>query len=86
MSRRVRPGEPVAGPETLAPSGPLVTGRAPDFHWYGRPVFRCRFCGEKYERVENLDSVLKHEEELHGVIRMSPILGADGKPLTVSEA
>ena len=62
-------------------------GRAPDFLWSGRPVYRCQVCGEKYERLENLDAVLRHEEEAHGAgIRVSAILGADGNPLTILEA
>jgi len=69
-----------------SPAG-MAQGREPDFLWYGRPVFRCRECGDKYERVENLEAVLRHEEETHGVVaRPSPILGTDGKPLTVLEA
>ena len=60
--------------------------REPAFYWSGRPVYRCRVCDDKYERVENLDSVLKHEAEQHGgSMRPSAILGADGKPMSVEE-
>jgi hypothetical protein len=59
--------------------------RQPDFHWAGRPVYRCRICG-RYERVENLAAVEEHEAAAHGpVVRPSPILGEDGKPLLVVE-
>lgn len=60
--------------------------RKPDFHWNGRPVYRCQICGPRYERVENRASVLKHETEVHGsMIRPSRILGTDGEPLLVEE-
>jgi hypothetical protein len=68
--------------------GPLVVAREPDFRWSGRPVYRCRFCGAHYERVENLPAVLEHEAEAHPQIRAvreSRILGHDGKPLEVAE-
>ncbi len=73
---------------TEAPAQPpRAEEREPDFLWYGRPVYRCQVCGDKFERVENLESVLKHEAEEHGgAVRPSPILGADGKPLLVEEA
>ena len=61
--------------------------RAPDFVWAGRPVFRCRWCGDRFERVEDVASVIRHEQEAHaqsGVPRVSPILGPDGLPLVVS--
>jgi hypothetical protein len=74
-------------PATASTQAPKAEEREPDFCWYGRPVYRCRECGDKYERVENLESVLRHEEEVHGgAVRQSSILGADGKPLTVLEA
>lgn len=58
--------------------------RQPTFLWGGRPVFRCGHC--PYERVENLDAVLKHEAEAHApVVHESPILGPDGAPLMVAE-
>lgn len=66
-----------------------VAERAPDFLWYGRPVFRCRFCGRRYERVENLEAVLEHERDAHAQetreLRESHILGTDGNPLLVAE-
>lgn len=68
-----------------------IETREPDFLWQGtRPVFRCRFCGDHFERVENLEAVLKHEREAHGeknvaAIRTSRILGEDGNPLQVEE-
>lgn len=37
--------------------------RSPDFHWKGRPVFRCTREGCRYERVENLEAVLRHEQD-----------------------
>jgi len=79
--------ERVLAPKETSLQPPKVEVREPDFLWSGRPVYRCRECGDKYERVENLVSVLKHEEERHGLLpRPSSILGADGKPLTVLEA
>ena len=60
--------------------------REPDLLWSGRPVYRCQICGPRYERVENLASVLDHEREAHGLtIRPSRILGTDGEPLLVEE-
>jgi hypothetical protein len=74
-----------AKPAPVAP--PVVEERAPDFLWSGEPVYRCRVCGDRYERRGNLESVLKHEAEEHGpTVRPSAILGTDGKPLTVLEA
>ncbi len=65
---------------------PKADERAPDFLWSGRPVYRCRVCGDRYERVENLAAVLEHEAEQHGsAIQPSRILGVDGKPLLVRE-
>lgn len=60
--------------------------RRPDFYWAGRPVYRCRECGKRYERVENLAAVLEHETRDHGVpARVSPILGPSGEQLVVVE-
>jgi hypothetical protein len=69
---------------------PAVEAREPDFLWQGtRPVYRCRFCGDHFERVEDLDAVLKHEQEVHAEkespVRTSRILGEDGNPLQVEE-
>jgi hypothetical protein len=62
--------------------------RAPDFVWAGRSVFRCRWCGDRFERVEDVASVIRHEQEVHEVnaaaSRVSSILGPDGLPLVVS--
>jgi hypothetical protein len=67
----------------------VIDAREPDFHWGGRPVYRCQLgCGDRFERVENLEAVLRHEEEAHASsrsVRMSSILGADGQPLQVVE-
>jgi hypothetical protein len=58
--------------------------REPDFHWGGRPVFVCPHC--PYERVENLDAVLRHEAEAHRpVIRESQLVGPGGEPLLMAE-
>jgi hypothetical protein len=66
-----------------------VSGREPDLHWKGRPVYRCRICGPRFERVGNLKAVLNHEAANHAPapprLRESPILGADGQPLVVKE-
>jgi uncharacterized protein YbaR (Trm112 family) len=69
-------------------SEPAQAEREPDFYWSGHPVFRCRSCGRRYERVENLPAVLEHEAEAHPkivAVRESRILGHDGKPLQVAE-
>ena len=66
---------------------PAIDSRKPDYMWNGLPVYRCRWCGDKYERVDKLDAVEAHEKEQHGpYLRPSAILGADGEPLTVEEA
>ena len=66
-----------------------VIAREPDFFWKKRPVFRCRVCGPRFERVVNLKAVLDHEAANHAPapprMRESPILGADGQPLVVKE-
>jgi hypothetical protein len=88
VSRAMVPAGIVDGMETVKPSGPLVLEREPDFYWSGHPVFRCRFCGRKYERVANLPAVLGHEAEAHPkivAVRESRVLGHDGKPLQVAE-
>ena len=60
--------------------------RPPAYVWGGRPVWRCRFCGERYSRVEDLDAVLRHEAEAHQeTVRQSEILGPDGQPFHVEE-
>lgn len=62
---------------------PAPTGeRAPDFYWSGKPVFRCREC--PYERVENLEAILEHEQGHQAPARTSAILGSDGAPLQVT--
>lgn len=60
--------------------------RKPDFHWGGRPVYRCRKC--PYERVENLAAVLQHEAAAHPIVvvtRESRILDQGGEPVLVAE-
>lgn len=65
---------------------PVIPAREPDFHWNGRPVFRCKVCGSRYERVENLAAVLAHEAEAHGpTVRESRILGPDGQAVLIAE-
>ncbi len=66
--------------------------RLADSVWKGRPVYRCRVCGPRYERVSSLSAVLEHEAEAHPqpeksapVVRESRILGPDGMPLKVME-
>jgi hypothetical protein len=63
--------------------------RAPDFTWNGRDVYRCRECGDRFERVDNLEAVLEHEAEAHApappASRTSRILGSDGDPLQVTD-
>lgn len=66
-----------------------TTERAPAFFWSGRPVYRCRVCGDGFERIENLAAVLQHEADVHAmpppVVRESPILGPRGETLMVEE-
>jgi hypothetical protein len=58
--------------------------RQPDFLWSGLPVFRCRLCGDQYERVNDLASVEDHERTQHPTnARVSQVLGPGGKPLIV---
>ena len=58
--------------------------REPDFIWSGQPVYRCRLCGDQYERVANLAAVLDHEATQHPTnARVSQVLGPGGKPLIV---
>ena len=60
--------------------------REPDYLWSGQPVYRCSVCGDRYERVDDLESVLEHEAEAHPTfVRPSPILGTDGRALLVEE-
>lgn len=58
--------------------------RPPDFFWAGQPVWRCRLCGDQYERVSNLAAVEDHERTQHPTnARVSQVLGPGGKPLIV---
>lgn len=58
--------------------------RAPDFYWSGQPVYRCRTCGDHYERVGNLAAVLNHEAQFHApTVCESPIVGPRGETLMV---
>lgn len=58
--------------------------RQPDFFWAGLPVYRCRLCGDRYERVSNLAAVLDHEATQHPTnARVSQVLGPGGQPLIV---
>jgi hypothetical protein len=103
MSRRARKppvdlsetlaGVPVADlerePVVEAPAPAFVPAageRAPDFLWNGRPVYRCRIC-QRYERIENLAAVERHEVEAHTKapeVRESRIVGLDGQPLQIA--
>lgn len=72
-------------------TAPAPGERAPHHMYYGRPVYRCRVCAQRYERVDNLAAVLRHEAEAHPepppppvLVRESPILGPDGKPVLVA--
>lgn len=72
-------------------TAPTPGERAPHHTYYGRPVYRCRVCAQRYERVDNLAAVLRHEAEAHPepppppvLVRESPILGPDGKPVLVA--
>lgn len=63
----------------------MTAQREPHHEHYGRPVYRCVECGDRYERVGNLAAVVRHEREAHG-IGVAPgresafILGPDGEP------
>jgi hypothetical protein len=63
--------------------------RTPDFTWGGRPVYRCQECGDRFERVDDLEAVLEHEAGAHAPVapipRVSRILGSDGEPLLVTD-
>ena len=98
-SRRARE-QPAAEPEATraqpareeppaATPSPSPSERAPDFLWAGRPVYRCRVCGDRFELMENLGGVLRHEAEIHAAtpltVRESPILGPRGETLMVEE-
>lgn len=62
-----------------------MSGRKPNFFWSGRPVYRCQYCGDHYERVENPEAVIQHEAEMHGnTFRESPILAPGGEPAMVA--
>lgn len=84
-----------AGEEIEAPGGAGLAEliaeamREPDFLWGGRPVYRCRTCGDRFERLEDLPAVLQHEAEAHAapapIVRESPILGPGGETLMVEE-
>ena len=67
---------------------PQAEPRAPHHMYYGRPVYRCRVCAQRYERVDNLTAVLEHEATAHPeppvLVRESPVLGPDGKPVLVA--
>lgn len=64
----------------------MTEAREPAFYWSGLPVYRCRYCGDRFERVDNLKAVLDHEAALHPVrIRTSPILGPEGEAVEVIE-
>jgi hypothetical protein len=66
------------------PSEAAPKERQPDFVWSGQPVYRCRLCGDQYERVSNLAAVLDHEATQHPTnARVSQVLGPGGKPLIV---
>lgn len=58
--------------------------REPDFLWNNRPVFRCRVCGPRFERIDGLDQVLAHEAS-HATSRVSPIAGPNGEAVIVTE-
>lgn len=74
------PAPPPPPPVTPPPPGP----RQPDLVWAGQPVYRCRLCGEQYERVANLAAVLDHERTQHPTnARVSQVLGPGGQPLIV---
>lgn len=59
--------------------------REPDFKWNGQPVWRCKLgCNDHYERFV-LQEVLDHEAAQHPTnLRVSNILGEDGKPLIIA--
>ena len=82
-ARKAEPAdEPMVPPPVTEPA--TAKGRKPDYHWGGKPVYRCsRKPGCTYERVENLDAVLRHEENHQPPVQESRILGTDGKPLKV---
>ena len=64
----------------------MTEAREPAFYWSGLPVYRCRYCGDRFERVDNLKAVLDHEAALHPVrVRTSPILGPEGQAVEVIE-
>jgi hypothetical protein len=95
MKREAQPQPPTtteAEPVPQAPPTPEPVPapqgeREPDFLWAGRPVFEChRGCGERYQRIENLEAVLEHERDRHPTVeRESPILDAGGLPVIVRE-
>ena len=66
-----------------------MSDRAAAFMWKGRPVYRCRWCKSRFERVDNLPAVLEHEKTMHApeppAERPSRILGLDGQPLLIVE-
>lgn len=68
-----------------AQASPPPGERQPDFIWGGQPVFQCRFCGERYQRINDLAAVLNHEKTDHPTnSRVSEVLGPDGRPLIVA--
>lgn len=91
-----RPAAPVAVRRTAraseaqpSPAAPDVPARQPDFVWSGQPVYRChQGCGDRFERINDVAEVLEHERTMHPTNtndRPSLILGADGRPLKVSD-
>jgi hypothetical protein len=71
-----------------------VSDRAPVRLYFGKPVYRCRFC--RFERVERIAAVLEHEGTCHpGVEEAEPappllresqfVLGPDGNPALLEE-
>lgn len=66
-----------------------MTERAQDLTWNGLPVYRCRWCGPAFERVNRLHIVLEHEAKAHAqpepVTRESLILDPSGAPFQVAQ-
>jgi hypothetical protein len=75
------PVQPGAIAQTAAPA---ALERQPDFIWGGQPVYECRFCRDRYQRIGDLASVVDHERTQHPTnLRVSEVLGPDGRPLIV---
>lgn len=70
---------------------PVEIDREPSHFYYGKPVWRCGYCGHRFERVDDLRAVQRHEQEEHAPAQPEPrvsssILGPDGRPAeTVTE-